>query len=685
MTTTLLPPPRPVADAEPEVLGERLLRRIDRGVQRLDRAVASSLAPALNPLAQAGAIANLAFLVAAITGALLLFWYVPSVHQAHASMRAIEAGWLASLVRTLHRYSSDACMLFVGIHALKIVSARRFTGPRWLAWVTGLLALALLGLIGWLGYWLVWDQPAQLVAQGSSRMLDVLPIFLRPFSSSFLTDATVNSLLFFVVFFAHMILPMAMVLALWLHLARLNRARWMPPNAMSWWVVGSLVGVSLLLPAVADAPARMAIVPNEVHLDLWYLAPLLLTERLGGGALWAALLVAGSVVLSVPWWMARRRVRAAVVEISRCNACTQCSQDCPYGAITMVPRTDGKDLPSQAQVDPARCVGCGICSGSCDSTGVGLDWFDVTEERKTLDRWLTEEPGAGIAFVCAHSVGSELHVDPGSGRCAELPGWRALLVPCAGWVHMLTVERCQRRGAAQVLIAACGDGDCRYREGPAWLRERLDGTRTPKLRTDRAERDKIHVVALRRGEAARLGAHAQALLRGASLPPAKSRVRRALSATVLWLVLVGATVGASFVPYGRSAPAAPTLVVSFEHAGAVGEITRLLSAEEQAALPVHMRRDRIVERRRAAVRLRIRVDGEVAFAQAYEPAGVWADGVSAGLASLPLSAGAHRVEVALGDSADAAEWRYVEEREVTAVPGERRVVLFERGRGFAWH
>ena len=685
MTATLLPPPRPAADAEPEVRGERLLRRLDRGMQRLDRAVAQSVAPALNPLAQAGAIANLTFLIAAITGALLLFWYVPSVHQAHASMRAIEQGWLANLVRTLHRYSSDACMLFVCIHAVKIVGARRFTGPRWLAWVTGLLALSLIGLVGWLGYWLVWDQPAQMVAAGTSRMLDVLPIFLAPFSGSFLTDGTVNSLLFFVVFFAHMILPMAVVLALWLHLARLNRARWMTGRALTWWVVGSLVAVSLLVPAVAGEPARMAVVPQQVHLDLWYLFPVLITERLSGGMVWSVLLVVGCVIASVPWWMARRRVRAAVVEISRCNSCTQCSQDCPYGAITMVPRTDGKDLPSQAQVDPSRCVGCGICSGSCDSTGVGLDWFDVTEQRKTLDRWLADEPGAGVALVCAHSVGSELHIDPGTGRCPELPGWRALVVPCAGWVHALTVERCQRHGARQVLIAACGDGDCRYREGPTWLRDRLDGLRSPKLRTDKADRSRVHVLALRRGEGARLSTDAARLL-GADAPVRRGgRLRRVAAASILWLALAGATVLGSFVPAGSSTPVAPSLIVSFEHAGEVGEVTKLLSEAEQAALPVHMRRDRLVERRRSPVRLRVRIDGELVLAKTYAPTGLWSDGVSTGLATLPVGAGDHRVEVALGDTEAEDQWRYVEERTMTFVPGERRVVVLERGRGFAWH
>ncbi len=686
MTATVPPRNRTAADAEPAVLGERWLRRLDQGVQRVDSAVSRAVPPGLNPLAQAGAIANLAFLIASVTGVLLLFWYVPSVHQAHASMRAIEAQPLtANLLRTLHRYSSDACMLFVLVHAVKIVCARRFTGARWLAWVTGLAGLAGIGLIGWLGYWLVWDQPAQLVAQGTSRLLDVIPIFVTPLSRSFLTDGGINTLLFFVVFFAHVLLPAAVVVALWLHLARINRARWMTARPLTIWVVASLVLVSIAFPAIADEPARMANVPGRVQLDYWYLAPLLLTERLGGTGLWAALLTLGIVTCSVPWWMARRHIRPAVVDVGRCNACEQCVKDCPYGAITMVPRTDGKDRASQAQVDPARCIGCGICSGSCDSTGIGLDWFDVLDQRETLDRWLAEEPGTGIVFVCAHSVAGELHVDPGSGRCAEVVGHRVLVVPCAGWVHMLTVERCQKRGAREVVIASCGTADCRYREGPTWLQARRSGDRRPALRIDRADPARVHVLELRAGEGKRLARACADLAGGAPVPRPRGRFRRTVSAAVLWLALAGILVVGSAAPYRTGMSAEPQLVVGFRLAGEVGEIVRTIDAAEQALQPVHMRRDRVVERRRAPVRLRIVVDGVTQVERVYAPTGVWGDGISSGIESIALTQGRHRVAIALSGSHDAELWEHVAEQDVEFEPRTRRVVEFERSHGYRWH
>ena len=74
-------------------------------------------------------------------------------------------------------------------------------------------------------------------ASGSHRalaragLLDVLPVFADPLSRSFLTDGGLNSLLFFMVFFFHMLLPLGMAALLWLHVARVSRPKFLPARA----------------------------------------------------------------------------------------------------------------------------------------------------------------------------------------------------------------------------------------------------------------------------------------------------------------------------------------------------------------------------------------------------------------------------------------------------------------------
>src|SRR5690554_4016895 len=127
--------PIKIQDAHPEKPARAawLLRPLEGLFLRADRAISTLIPAHHNPLTQCGALANMSFLVALASGILLLFWYVPSVHQAWASLE--QMGWLGQLVRSLHRYSSDATMFFVLIHALRMWASGRFGGARWVAWV----------------------------------------------------------------------------------------------------------------------------------------------------------------------------------------------------------------------------------------------------------------------------------------------------------------------------------------------------------------------------------------------------------------------------------------------------------------------------------------------------------------------------------------------------------------------
>ena len=232
-------------------------------------------------------------IIATATGIVLLLWYRPSVHLAHASVEGMMVAlpWTAGLLRSLHRYSSDVAMFFALVHALRVFLERRFTGARWLAWVTGVAAVITLWFVGWTGYWLVWDTRAHGVAVGTAKALDVLPIFADPMGRSFLTDSSLNSLLFFVVFFLHMLVPLAMGVFLWLHIARLSRARFLTKAPLTVWVTGAMILLSIVYPADTEAPARMTAIRDSFEMDAWYLLPLAFTDRLGGGALWAILIL----------------------------------------------------------------------------------------------------------------------------------------------------------------------------------------------------------------------------------------------------------------------------------------------------------------------------------------------------------------------------------------------------------
>ncbi len=676
----------------PEIRGQRVLEWLHRPLLYAERLIDANVPSRFNPLGQTGAIANTTLLVAIASGIVLLIWYSPSVTKAYDSVLDMDAAPLgAGLMRSLHRYSSDACVLFTVLHGLKCLLARQFSGPRWLGWVTGIFLIVTLWLAGWIGYWLVWDQRGQQVAIGSARFLDQLPIVTEPLSREFLTDGSITSLLFFIVFYVHVLIALPMAVALWLHIVRVSRPHFLTDLPMTLWTVGTLIVVSAVVPANTADPAQMAVMHDTFTMDWWYLVPVLLTDRLGGGALWAVFFVGTTLLVSIPWSMRRRKIPAAVVAAESCNACRTCFEDCPYEAITMIPRDPEsiRSEPEVARVDPSHCVGCGVCAGSCNTAGIGLTWLPVLEQRARQDAWLEAAKASGeevfVAFICGESAGAGLEIDPETGACPGLPGYRVQAVPCAGWVHALTIERALRHGAKGVLVVGCPDRGCMQREGSRWTADRLAGARKPALRHHKIDSSTVRFVGLDRTNRSALATEAQRFRHGqASVRRLPSRTRAAIAAVTIAATFSVVTAIGSDLAY-PSPPGTPELVVSFFHPGQTGENCRELDPEELAKRPVHMRKAVECERRRAPVRLRITVDGERRANGVFAPAGFAGDGNSLAIERIDMAPGEHHVVVELGDTLDEQEWNYRTDEMRSFEPHRREVLLFDKERGFQWH
>ena len=672
---------------EPAVRAAGLLKRIDSLFMRVDDAVARVVPDDLNPLMRTGAVATTTLIIACITGVLLLLWYKASVYHAFDSVLAMTAApFTSGFIRTLHRYSSDACLFFSMLHGLKLFFAGRFAGARWISWVTGLVLVAMLWFEGWIGYWLIWDETGGQVALATTKLLDPIPIFADPPGRSFLTNENLGSLFFFVVFFVHVFLPMFAAGITWLHISRISRPKLLTGKKLTYWVTGTLALMSLVLPAGIAGRADMTQMGGSFDMDWWYLAPLVLTDRLSGGAVWSILLIGSILLTAVPWLFARKRPIAATVVESLCNACTKCYQDCPYEAITLAPRTDGRAFDARAMVITEKCVGCGICAGSCDTAGIGLPDLRVQAERRRLEALIDAATASGeapwVAFTCGNSAASIMKPDVETGACANFPGWIALELPCSGWVQPLTVERALKHGAAGVAILSCRPGSCTQREGAEWTLLRMAGKREPSLRAEKVDASRVHVIGLDRPEAGELQERLAALQSGGSPAPRRG-FGRLLAAAVVLVILTALTPLLAELPYTVPASDQPELVVSLRHPGQITENCRDISEEEQLEVPVHMRRDRICDRRRESIHLEVTVDGRVVSQSEHEPHGLWGDGASVAVLRLPVKPGSHHIEVLLTDGPEGQP--HETRATVDFQTGRRNVLLFDRSTGFTWY
>jgi NAD-dependent dihydropyrimidine dehydrogenase PreA subunit len=673
------------ARAMPPVRGEALLRPLESIWIRLSGFVSRAFPVEFNPFAQLGAVANTMFIVALVTGILLLIWYSPSVNGAYDSVLAMQQSpYLVELLRSLHRYSSDVCILFIILHAFQMLGARKFGGARWVAWLSGMLLLGLVWMDGWTGYWLVWDERARQIALGTANFLDVLPFFPEPLLRSFLTNDGLNSLFFFIVFFIHMLIPMGVVAFLWIHIMRLNAARFFTSVRMGLALLGVLIITSLMFPATLAAPADMTVVPQDLQIDWLFMMPLWFTERLSGSVLWVVLFFTTVALWGIPWWLTKGNPEPAVVNEASCNGCTQCVQDCPFNAIDMIDLEEPRSgITEFARVNLDKCVGCGVCVGSCDSSSINQSTIPVMDVRKFVSQ--LEEDVRHVAFICAESAGERFPIDE-NGSCEALPGYRVVPVSCVGWVHMLTIERALRRGAEGVLVAGCGvDPACR--SGADYTGSRLAGDREPWLRVDHVDPSKVIFVRFDRTDPKGLIDAAAAFRSGkpvVRMRKTTSPLKRGAAAAVVGLSLTASTVLLSDGPYQTPQMEHSAFVVSFKHAGDVVTSTTTDQVDDSDVLP-HMRRERPVERIRVPVRLRITVDDSVHVLKSFNPGGLFDDGLSVGISELELPVGIHSLTVEIDNTSEADSWAYEWSGEMPFAKAQRRVLVFDEDGRFVLH
>ena len=141
-----------------------MLRRLAwRPLSAIDGALNRLYGWRFNPLYQSGALAVVLLLVVAVTGLYLLVFY--RIGAPYESVERITSqAWTGRWIRGLHRYASDAALVAVGVHAVRMFAQGRSWGPRALAWISGVVLTGLVLLCGWTGYVMVWDVQAQFLA-----------------------------------------------------------------------------------------------------------------------------------------------------------------------------------------------------------------------------------------------------------------------------------------------------------------------------------------------------------------------------------------------------------------------------------------------------------------------------------------------------------------------------------------
>lgn len=100
-----------------------------------------------------GGITFICFMVQAITGILLAFFYKPTFAEAYPSVLAImEEVPFGAFVRGLHAWTANAMIFMAILHMLKVFSIGAYRPPREFTWVSGVLLFFITVTFGFSGY-----------------------------------------------------------------------------------------------------------------------------------------------------------------------------------------------------------------------------------------------------------------------------------------------------------------------------------------------------------------------------------------------------------------------------------------------------------------------------------------------------------------------------------------------------
>ncbi len=123
-----------------------------------------------------GGLAILSTIIAVITGAYLMFYYVPTLDDAHASVAFINSvvSW-GALVRSLHYWSAQAMVVTTVLHLARVVYTGGYRPPRDFNWLIGIGLLLLTLLWNFTGFALRWDEESIWALLVGTNLLKVIP------------------------------------------------------------------------------------------------------------------------------------------------------------------------------------------------------------------------------------------------------------------------------------------------------------------------------------------------------------------------------------------------------------------------------------------------------------------------------------------------------------------------------
>jgi len=369
----------------------------------------------LNPFYYLGAISYWMFWIVVASGLYIYAFYQTGVETTYESVEAITHGqwYLGGVMRSLHRYASDAMVLTMLLHLLRHFVFDHYRSFRAFSWITGVALLWMVYASGINGYMLPWDRMAQFVTIATAEWLDGLPVFSGNLIRNFIFPEAITDRFFSLLQFMHIGIPLAVLVALWIHTQRVPRAKTSPPRPFAIAALVALLALSAIKPAVSQGRADFGEVPVSLSFDWFYLAVYPLLYLWSPMKVW--LLVGGltAVFLLLPWLPPKRRTGEGTLHLT-----------VHPGNRTVAVREGETLLDAGLRAAVAlpfecRSGGCGVCKAALLNGQID---YGVYQKSALSD----EERSRGRFLLCCATALTDVEAEYQEGAAVrELPVYTA--------------------------------------------------------------------------------------------------------------------------------------------------------------------------------------------------------------------------------------------------------------------
>jgi ferredoxin len=509
------------------------------------------------------------------------------------------------------------------------------------------------------------------------RALNIFPSIGVPFTLNFVSnEATDQTWVFFLILlFAHIALFTVIGLFYWFHILRLNRALFFPPKFYMIAATVLMLAAALFKPVTSALPADLSKLPASLTFDPFFLFYLPATLRVNPNYFWGATLLIFGFITVFPWLFKGKQASKIKINHYGCNGCTKCAEDCPYNAIVMLPRADGRPHKLVAMENPNLCISCGICLGACDPMVIDFADLKTTDYyRSLLTRIRAAKTRSGeavsVVYTCERHAahGASAYLSGGAASKVEV-----ITVPCVGDLHPNVVGQSLDAGASEVKIIGCPSADCAQREGNVWIEARLNRARPPRLKRDYIGKP-IRTVFAPPNE------FASALTAASPKTPARPPTPvNFLRAGLVLAIVLAAQVFFTDIPYQPYAANESLLELGVRNNGEMRQAKKQLTALELAQLS-HDEQVKYLNEQQAAgrypTRLRLEIDGKVALEDTYAPLGLRSEGSSYAYGKFFVEPGEHTIKLSMDDGG--GELKTVLDKKVKFESRQIHAIVFDR-------